>query len=72
MGAPTGPRVTEHNGGGVMEPDTQPLAGTLILMSKELCMLHQLYIEYIKPEIKKKKHKQNVELNGNNVMFCGV
>lgn len=29
MGAPTGPRVKEHNGGGVMEPDTQALAGTL-------------------------------------------
>lgn len=42
-----------------------------LLVSKELCMLHQLYIENIKPE-SKKKHKQNVKLNGNNVMFCGV
>lgn len=42
-----------------------------LLMSKELCMLHQLYIEYIKAEIQQ-KHKQNVELSGNSVMFCGV
>lgn len=34
MGSPTGPRVKEHNGGGVIEPDTQPLAGKLAFSVK--------------------------------------
>lgn len=34
MGAPAGPWVKEHNGGGVMEPDMQPLAGTLAFSVK--------------------------------------
>lgn len=34
MGAPTGPWVKEHNGGGVIEPDTQPLAGKLAFSVK--------------------------------------
>lgn len=34
MGAPTGPRVKEHNGGGVMEADTQALAGKLAFSVK--------------------------------------
>lgn len=53
MGAPTGPQVKEHNGGGVIEPDTQPLAGKLAFSVKELSVLHPLYMEYIKTEIKK-------------------
>lgn len=35
MGAPTGPQVKEHNGGGVIEPDTQPLAEKLAFSVKE-------------------------------------
>lgn len=49
MGAPAGPRVKQHNGGGVIEPDTQPYTGKLAFSVKRpLCMGHQLYIEYIK------------------------
>lgn len=59
MGEPPGPRVKEHNGGGVIEPDTQPLAGKLAFSVKELSTLHQLYMEYIKTEIKKTQKQKD-------------
>lgn len=34
MGALAGPQVKQHNGGGVIEPDTQPLTGKLAFSVK--------------------------------------
>ena len=34
MGALAGPRVKKHNGGGVIEPDTQPRTGKLAFSVK--------------------------------------
>ena len=38
MGARAGPQVKQHNGGGVIEPDTQPHTGKLAFSVKRpLC-----------------------------------
>lgn len=67
MGAPTGPWVKEHKGGGVIEPDTQPLAGKLALSVKRA-----LYATSIIHGIQKHhKHKTMSHLIRIRLPFAG-